>query len=46
MKYFGKYSWLKAIIVAVAVPLMLFVTFEQWFLVPLPKGPVENWFGY
>lgn len=46
MKYFGKYSWLKTLIVAIAVPLALFVTFEQWFLVPLPKGPVESLLGY
>jgi hypothetical protein len=46
MKYFGQYSWLKSVIVAVVVPLLLFVTFEQWFLVPLPKGPVESFLGY
>lgn len=46
MKYFGKYSWLKAIAVAVLVPLALFVTFESWFLVPLPKGPLESFLGY
>ncbi len=46
MKYFGKYSWLKAIAVAVIVPLALFVTFESWFLVPLPKGPIESFLGY
>jgi hypothetical protein len=24
----------------------LFLLFEVWFLIPLPKGPVESWFGY
>ena len=23
-----------------------FVIFERWFLVPLPKGPLEAWLGY
>jgi hypothetical protein len=46
MKYFGRYSWVLSIALAVFVPLMLFMTFELWFLVPLPKGPVENWLGY
>jgi hypothetical protein len=28
------------------VPLITFVVFEQWFLVPLPKGPIEAWLGF
>jgi hypothetical protein len=24
----------------------LFFMFERWFLVPLPKGPLEAWLGY
>jgi hypothetical protein len=23
-----------------------FFVFETWFLVPMPKGPVEAWLGY
>ena len=42
----GKYNILKAIPVAICVPLALFVLFEIWFLIPLPKGPVENMLGY
>ena len=41
----GKYNILKAIPVAIFVPLALFVLFEIWFLIPLPKGPVENMLG-
>jgi hypothetical protein len=26
--------------------LALFLMFEKWFLVPLPKGPLEAWLGY
>jgi hypothetical protein len=28
------------------VPIALFLMFERWFLVPLPKGPLEAWLGY
>ncbi len=30
---------------AVGVPLFFFVVFERWFLVPLPKGPLEAALG-
>ena len=30
----------------VATALLAFVTFEIWFLVPLPKGPVEHALGF
>ena len=29
-----------------AVSVFFFVMFEVWFLVPLPKGPLETWLGY
>ena len=35
-----------ATIVSVAVPGALFALFEIWFLLPLPKGPIEALFGY
>jgi putative tricarboxylic transport membrane protein len=46
MWWLGKYSLPKTIMVGVLVPLTLFVVFEVWFLVPLPKGPLEAYFGY
>ena len=46
MKWLGHYSWLSTVLVAVGVPLLIFFLFEEWFLVPLPKGPVEALFGY
>jgi len=46
MMWHGRYQLYKTIPVAVAVPIVLFVVFEVWFLVPLPKGPVEAWLGY
>ncbi|MDI4655670.1 tripartite tricarboxylate transporter TctB family protein [Xanthobacter autotrophicus] len=46
MWWLGKYPPAKIIPVAVGVPLALFVMFEVWFLVPLPKGPLETALGY
>jgi len=42
----GKEGILRSVAVSVGVPLALFVMFEIWFLVPLPKGPLEAWLGY
>jgi putative tricarboxylic transport membrane protein len=42
----GRENPIKAAGVAVAVPVALFFMFEKWFLVPLPKGPLEAWLGY
>jgi putative tricarboxylic transport membrane protein len=42
----GKYSLVKAIPIALVVPLGLFMLFEVWFLIPLPKGPIENALGF
>jgi hypothetical protein len=46
MWWLGKYSLPKVVLVGVLIPLVLFFTFEVWFLVPLPKGPVESFLGY
>ena len=42
----GRYSLLKALSVAVIMPVLVFLLFEIWFLVPLPKGPLERMLGY
>ena len=46
MAWLGKYPAAKIAPVAILVPAVLFVMFEVWFLVPLPKGPLETAFGY
>jgi hypothetical protein len=46
MWWLGKYPLPKVVVVSVLVPLAVFLVFEMWFLVPLPKGPVEAYFGY
>jgi len=42
----GRYRIAAALGVAIGVPVLLFLLFEVWFLVPLPKGPVESLLGY
>lgn|SRR5688572_33070622 len=46
MLFFGRQNPLKAIAVGAGVPFALFMLFEKWFLVPLPKGPLETMLGY
>jgi hypothetical protein len=46
MRWLGKFRWRTIAIVAIAVPLAFFFLFEIWFLVPLPKGPLEDFLGY
>lgn len=46
MGWLGRYRWPRILPVAVLVPLVLFVTFEIWFLISLPKGPLEAALGY
>jgi len=42
----GQHRLATKLMVPVAVPLVVFLVFERWFLVPLPKGPLEALFGY
>ena len=37
----GKYSWIKAVIAALAVNTLFFFMFEVWFKVPLFKGALD-----
>jgi hypothetical protein len=46
MVWVGRENPLKALGIGVVVPIALFFMFEKWFLVPLPKGPLEAWLGY
>lgn len=46
MRWIGRHSWVAVAAVALGVPLIAFVVFERWFLVPMPKGPLEAWLGY
>jgi hypothetical protein len=46
MWWLGKYKLIRILPIAIAVPVFLFFMFEVWFLVPLPKGPIETALGY
>ncbi len=46
MRRYGKYRVLPTAAVSLGVPLILFLVFERWFLVPLPKGPIEAMLGF
>ena len=46
MLWQGKYKWPATLAVSLGVPIATFLMFEIWFLVPLPKGPLEHLLGY
>jgi putative tricarboxylic transport membrane protein len=45
MIWLGGYRTLYALTIAIAVMAVTYLTFEKWFLVPLPKGLIEQWLG-
>jgi hypothetical protein len=45
MRWLGKYAWWKVAAVALGTAVVFFLIFERWFLVPLPKGPLEALLG-
>ena len=46
MRWVGRHSWLAVFTLSLGIPVATFLIFEKWFLVPLPKGPLEAWLGY
>jgi len=42
----GKFRVLPALAAGLGVPIAIFLLFEVWFLIPLPKGPLEHLIGY
>lgn len=46
MRWIGRHSWGAVVLISIAFPVVTFVVFEIWFLVPMPKGPLEAWLGY
>jgi len=45
MRWLGKYNWPIVLAVSIGMPLVTYFLFERYFLVPLPKGPIENLIG-
>ena len=48
MVWLGKYSWIRGVLLGVAVSAMMFMMFEVWFKVPLFKGEYDplSFLGY
>jgi hypothetical protein len=46
MRWIGRHRWVTVAALGLAIPLVTFIVFEHWFLVPMPKGPLEVWLGY
>jgi putative tricarboxylic transport membrane protein len=45
MRWLGKYLWWKVVAVSLGTAVVMYLVFEKWFKVPLPKGPLENLLG-
>jgi putative tricarboxylic transport membrane protein len=46
MRWIGRHAWPIVALVSVGFSVVTFAVFEIWFLVPMPKGPLEAWLGY
>jgi putative tricarboxylic transport membrane protein len=42
MLWLGKYHWSLIVAISIGTPVAIYLMFEKWFLVPLPKGPLEE----
>jgi putative tricarboxylic transport membrane protein len=45
MRWVGRHSWAAVVVIGLGFPVLTFVIFERWFLVPMPKGVLESWLG-
>jgi len=46
MRWIGRHSWPAVLACALGTAVLAFLIFDRWFLVPMPKGPLEAWLGY
>jgi hypothetical protein len=46
MRWIGGHRWATVAVLSVGIPVVTFLIFERWFLVPMPKGLLESWLGY
>lgn len=45
MMWLGGYGWKMTFPIAFGIPALTYMVFERWFMIPLPKGPIEYWLG-
>jgi hypothetical protein len=45
MMWLGRYSVTMSAAVSIGTVVAIYLMFEKWFLVPLPKGPIEDFFN-
>jgi hypothetical protein len=45
MRWLGRYSIVVSAAISIGVVVATYLMFEKWFLVPLPKGPIEDLLG-
>lgn len=45
MIWLGRYRIPLTAAISIGVPIVVYLMFEKWFLVPLPKGPIEYALG-
>jgi putative tricarboxylic transport membrane protein len=45
MMWLGSYTAWFTLPIAVGVPAVVYIVFERYFQIPLPKGPIEYWLG-
>ncbi len=45
-RFVGRHRGLLVLLVSIGVPLALFLLFERWFRMPLPKGTLLEWWLY
>ncbi|MBI4390462.1 MAG: tripartite tricarboxylate transporter TctB family protein [candidate division NC10 bacterium] len=41
MRWTGRHAWATTLLISLLFPVVIFLIFERWFLVPLPKGLLE-----
>jgi putative tricarboxylic transport membrane protein len=46
MRWVGRHSWVSVLTLGIGIPVVTFLVFKKWFLVAMPKGPLEGWLGY
>jgi hypothetical protein len=41
MRWTGRRAWTSALVISLLFPVVIYLIFERWFLIPLPKGLLE-----